>query len=86
MVAGKSRDELTALVLRHLLKVAPDVSVDEVDPAVNFRDQFDFDSMDFLNFIISLCKELKIEIPEADYPQLRCLDGCVDYLTTRQQI
>lgn len=78
-----NRDELTALVLRHLLNVAPDVSAESLDPGLNFRDQFDFDSMDFLNFIIALCKELKIEIPEADYPQLRCLNDCVDYLTLR---
>jgi acyl carrier protein len=78
-----THDEWKALVLRHLLKVAPDVSADELDPVVNFRDQFDFDSMDFLNFIISMCKELKIEIPEVDYPQLRCLDGCVDYLSLK---
>lgn len=78
-----TRDELKALVLRHLLKVAPDVSADELDPAVNFRDQFDFDSMDFLNFIISMCKELHIEIPEADYPQLRGLNDCVDYLALK---
>lgn len=78
--SAMNREVLKEQVLAHLLAVAPDVSADELDPALNFRDQFDFDSMDFLNFIIALCKQFKIEIPEADYPQLRNLNDCVDYL------
>lgn len=46
------------------------------------RDQPDIDSMDFLNFVIGLHKELKVEIPEADYPKLATLDGCVNYLAS----
>lgn len=76
-----TRDELRTLVLRNLGTIAP-----EADPAllkenVSFRDQLDIDSMDFLNFMIALHKELQVEIPERDYPQLFTLDGCVNYLT-----
>ena len=35
--------------------------------------------MDFLNFVIALHKELRVEIPEKDYPKLSTLDGCVGY-------
>jgi acyl carrier protein len=48
---------------------------------VSFRDQLDIDSMDFLNFVIALHKELRIEIPEVDYPKLATLKGCVEHLT-----
>ena len=36
--------------------------------------------MDLLNFVIALHDTLRVEIPEADYPKLSTLDGCVDYL------
>ena len=39
--------------------------------------------MDFLNFVIGVHKELHVEIPEADYPRLGTLDGCVAYLGER---
>lgn len=78
-----TRDELQASVIRNLTRVAPDVDESTLDLAVNFRDQFEFDSMDFLNFIIALCKELKLEIPEADYPQLQSVEKCVGYLESR---
>jgi hypothetical protein len=37
--------------------------------------------MDFLNFIIALHKDLKVNIAEADYSKLLTLDGGVAYLT-----
>ena len=36
--------------------------------------------MDRLNFVIALHDTLRAEIPEADYPKLSTLGGCVDYL------
>jgi acyl carrier protein len=40
--------------------------------------------MDLLNFMIALHKELKIEIPEADYPKLLSVVDCTEYLMSRQ--
>jgi hypothetical protein len=37
--------------------------------------------MGLLNFVIALHAALNVEIPEADYPKLATLDGCVEYLT-----
>jgi hypothetical protein len=39
--------------------------------------------MDFLNFLISLSKELGVEVPERDYGQLSTLNGCTSYLLPR---
>ncbi len=36
-----------------------------------------------MNFLIALHDTLRVEIPEADYPKLSTLDGCVDYLAPR---
>jgi acyl carrier protein len=73
-------DALRAAVLEALLDVAPDVDAGALDAARPFRDQFDFDSMDQLNFVVALHKRLGVDVPESDYPQLGTLAGCVDYL------
>jgi acyl carrier protein len=75
---------LRETVLRALLDVAPDIDRDTLDPGAPFREQFDFDSMDHLNFVIGLHKALSIDIPEVDYPQLATLNGCIAYLTRNE--
>ena len=47
-------DALQSAVLEALLDVAPDVDPSTLDAARPFRDQFDFDSMDQLNFVVGL--------------------------------
>jgi acyl carrier protein len=78
-----NRDELSQRVLALLTEVAPDVDPASVIAGVAFRDQFDFDSMDTLNFAIALHRELGVEVPEADYGQLSSLEKCVAYLAPR---
>lgn len=75
-----TEQEIRDAVIADLTGVAPDVEPDSVEPGVNFRDQFDFDSMDFLNFVTALHKRFGIDIPEADYGELNNLDGCVAYI------
>lgn len=76
-----TRDEIRNTVLRLLCNIAPEADPERLRPNVSLRDQLDIDSMDFLNFMIALHKELQVEIPERDYPQLMTIDGCVNYLT-----
>ena len=73
-------DAIRAAVLRALGGVAPEADLESLQPAVGFREQLDIDSMDFLNFVIALHKDLGVAIPERDYPKLTTLNGCVDYL------
>lgn len=77
-------DRIKAVVLRTLGSIAPEADLSQVDPAAPLRDQLDIDSMDFLNFVIALHKELNLDIPESDYPQLTTLSGCVSYLTSME--
>jgi acyl carrier protein len=79
-MTATTRDTLRATVVEALLDVAPDVDAATLDAATPFRDQFDFDSMDQLNFVLGLHRRLGVDVPEADYPQLATLDGCVAYL------
>lgn len=75
-----NREELARRVLELVTEIAPDVEAATVIPGIDFRDQFDFDSMDTLNFAIALHRELGIEVPETEYARLASLDKCLEYL------
>jgi len=81
-----TKDEIREVVLRALGQIAPEADLSQVKPKLRIRDQFDIDSMDLLNFVIGLHKEFKVEIPEADYPKMATLDGCVDYLASHRGV
>jgi acyl carrier protein len=76
---------LRGQILRILAEVAPDAETGQLRPDVAFRDQIEIDSLDFLNFVLALEKRLRIRIPEADYPKLATLDGCLAYLRPRHR-
>jgi acyl carrier protein len=78
-------DEVRTSVLRLLGNVAPEADLAELQSNVSLRDQLDVDSMDLLNFIISLHKEFGVEIPERDYGKLTTIDGCMAYLQGTQR-
>ncbi len=82
MTDNEQANDLRATILRTLGEIAPEADVTSIKPDVSFRDQLDIDSMDFLNFVIALHEQLHVDIPEADYPQLATLNGCVEYLST----
>ncbi len=77
-------DEIRGVVLRTLGTIAPEADLGRLNPEAGLRDQLDIDSVDFLNFVIALHKELHVDIPEKDYPKLATLRGCVEYLTALQ--
>jgi acyl carrier protein len=83
MTPKPTQEEITNTVLRVLGEIAPEADLLALKPDVSFRDQLDIDSMDFLNFVIGLHDALRVEIPEADYPKMSTLNGCVEYLAGR---
>lgn len=68
-------------VLAVFLEVAPDVDPARLKRDVPFRDQFDFDSMDTLNFAIGLHKQFGIEVPETRYRELASLAQATAFVT-----
>lgn len=74
------QNSLVARILAVLKDVAPEADLDRLDPRHCFRDQFDLDSVDYLNFVMALEAAFAIRIPDADYPKLSTLAGCVAYL------
>jgi acyl carrier protein len=77
------REELSAKLLELVTGIAPDVDPATVIPGIDFRDQFDFDSMDTLNLAIELHRQFGVDVPEADYSRLASLDKCVAYLADK---
>ncbi|MFZ0614719.1 MAG: acyl carrier protein [Desulfobacterales bacterium] len=73
-------EETRARVVDILTAIAPEVDPDRIQGAVPFREQFTFDSVDFLSFAIKLQESFDLKIPETDYPRLSTLDGCVGYI------
>lgn len=78
-----NQNKIKSAVLTELYAIAPELEDEEIVADINFRDQFDFDSMDFLNFVTGLHQSLGIDIPEADYSQLLNLNACINYIESK---
>ncbi len=76
-------DQIKKVALELIGRIAPEADIANLDPADRFRNQFDFDSVDFMNFAVALQSQLKVVISEADYPQLATLNGCIAYLKAK---
>jgi acyl carrier protein len=72
--------EIEMLVKQTLYEVAPDLEGEPLEPDKPYNEQFEFDSMDFLNFVTGLHRATGLELPEKDYPRLATLAGAVKYL------
>ena len=72
--------EIREEILDILEAIAPDEDLTQIDDAVNFREQLELDSMDFLDIVMELRKRHRIQIPEDDYLQLASMNSTVAYL------
>ena len=75
--------EIRAAVVAALTDVAPEIDPGGLQPDEPFRDTYDLDSMDFLNFVIGVHTRLGVNVPESDYGKMATLNGAVAYLATR---
>ncbi|MBS0525655.1 MAG: acyl carrier protein [Proteobacteria bacterium] len=67
--------------LRQILSdVAPELDVAAIPDEADLRNDIGIDSMDFLNFVIGISKQLSVAIPEADYGKITTLAKCADYI------
>ena len=78
-----SDDQIKKSVLAIIGRIAPEADIEKLDPDERLRNQFDFDSVDFMNFAGAIKEDLNVEIPEEDYLQLSTLNSCIAYLKSR---
>ncbi len=75
-----TRNEIRDMILEIIEDIDEDAEFNDLDPDKQLRDQFDLDSMDFLDIVMELRKRYKLQIPEEEYPELATLTSCVNYL------
>ena len=75
-----TEQEIREVVKRALRRIAPEADFASLPGDADLREAIDLDSMDLLNFFISLHEQLNVGIAESDYGRLRTVDGCVAYL------
>lgn len=63
-----------------LRRIAPDIDIDTIDRDGDLREEFDIDSMDFLNLVTALGKQFGTAMPEADYPRMATYNMLIAYL------
>ncbi|MFG0333536.1 Acyl carrier protein [Maioricimonas rarisocia] len=73
--------DIRQVVLDILERIAPDEDLSSLDDSVPFREQMELDSMDFLDIVMELRKQYRIQIPESDYEHLVTMESTVAYLT-----
>lgn len=78
-----TRDQLRTALLGCLARIAPEVDLAALRPEVRLRDQVDLDSVDWLNFLVSVHTALGIDIPDADAARLTTLDQLIEYCESR---
>ena len=74
-------EDVRKAILSILSDIAPDEDFASVKDEEKLRDQFDLDSMDFLDIVMELRKRFNIEVPEQDYEHLISMKSCIEYLT-----
>ncbi len=82
-IAHMTASQIRAVILEVIGEILPDEDLSKLKGDVKIRDQFEMDSMDFLDIIMELRKRYGIVVPEEDYPNLATLDSCVAYLEPR---
>ncbi len=80
-----SPDEIRQALLDILARIVPDEDLSLVDDDVPFREQMELDSMDFLNIVMELRKQYRVQIPEDEYIHLNTMGGAVSYLVPRMK-
>ena len=75
-----TKDEIRNEVLDILADIAPDEDLSTLDDSKSFREQMEFDSMDFLDIVMELRKRHRVQIPEDDYVNLARMDSTVTFL------
>ncbi len=75
--------DIREVILNILERIAPDEDLTHLEDSVPFREQMELDSMDFLDIVMELRKQYRVQIPEDDYEHLVTMESTVNYLTPK---
>ena len=74
-----SRDEIIALVVKHVREAGEGLGAAAIDPARSMKDH-GLSSLDIVEVVSRSMRELKVKVPRADLRKLTTIDGLVDLL------
>jgi len=74
-------EKIRQAILDILARIQPDEDLSNLVDDIPFRDQLEMDSMDFLDIVMELRKQYRVQIPEEDYEHLVTMAGTIEYLT-----
>jgi len=69
--------------LKKLIVELLEVSESEVVPKASFVDDFNADSLDFIELITAVEDTFKIEIPDEDAENLQTVQDAIDYIESK---
>lgn len=78
-----TEQELIAIIVAELKKVAPETDPAALAPEENLREALDIDSFSFLRVLVGIGEQTGIEIPEADYGKVGTMAAMTGYLAAR---
>lgn len=79
------RNEAYAALADALRRVAPEVSLADVDHDADLLEELELDSMDLLSLVTELHQRVGVEISESDYPRLSSVNSAVTFLEERSR-
>lgn len=75
--------EILGVLRDELQRLAPEIDFDTVDRDKPIQQEFDIDSMDFLNYVTAIHERLGVNVPEADYGKVATISDALAYLNCR---
>ena len=70
-------------IFKALQRIAPDAALDEVAPNDNLKEVPEIGTSGFVNLMIQLGEDLKVDIPESDHDAVSTLTELVRYFSER---
>lgn len=74
-----TREQILAVVIKHLANAVDDIDPAAIDPSKSMKD-FGANSLDVVEVVSASMRELKVKVPRAELNKLTNLDGLVDLL------
>ncbi len=75
--------QLTELIIEQLTDIAPELEGEALNQEEDMREEFDLDSMDFLNLVVAVSKKTGVSIPEVDYPNVLSINKLCAYILSK---
>lgn len=73
-----TRDEVVAIIQKHVVEQIEDVDFEDLEFAETFRD-FGANSLDMLEVVTASMRELNIKVPRAELAEVESIDQLADH-------